>query len=132
MHLLLDTHTFIWFLNGDNQLHPFIKKEIANSSNRCYLSIAGIWEIAIKFSLNKIELKGEFSEIEIFLSDTDITLVPIRFEHVQSLLQLPLHHRDPFDRIIISQGITENLTIATKDKNFKSYNVKTIWNKALH
>ena len=127
MNLLLDTHTFIWFLNGDNQLPASIKNVIADTSNKCVLSIASIWEIAIKRSLNKLELQGDFNQITVFLSNNEIEVLPITFGHIQQLLHLDFHHRDPFDRIIIAQAITENLTIATKDSTFDKYGVNITW-----
>jgi len=127
MDLLLDTHSFIWFLNGDEQLPQNLKSSIADTSNKCFLSIASLWEIAIKSSLGKLELKGDFNRIAGFLSDNDIELLPISFEHLQRLIQLPFHHRDPFDRIIIAQALTERLPTATKDEIFPDYGVNCIW-----
>lgn len=127
MDLLLDTHAFIWFLNGDNQIPDILKKEISNTSNKCYISIASLWEIAIKLSLKKLELNGEFGQIATFLTENDIEILPITFDHIQRLLQLHFHHRDPFDRIIIAQALTEKLTLATKDEVFKKYEVDTKW-----
>lgn len=127
MDLLLDTHTFIWFLNGDNQLPVSVKNLIADTSNNCFISITSIWEMAIKSSLNKLELQGDFNQIAGFLSDNDIEILPVTFEHIQRLLQLHFHHRDPFDRIIIAQALSENLTIATKDSVFQEYRVNIIW-----
>jgi len=89
--------------------------------------LQGLWEIAIKSSLGKLKLKGDFNRIADFLTDNDIELLPITFEHLQRLMQLPLHHRDPFDRIIIAQSLTEDLTIATKDEVFIDYGVKSFW-----
>ncbi|TKK64138.1 type II toxin-antitoxin system VapC family toxin [Ilyomonas limi] len=127
MDLLLDTHAFIWFLNGDSQLPAAIKNLIADTSNKCFLSIGSIWEIAIKVSLNKLELQGDFNHIAGFLIDNDIEVLPITFEHIQRLLRLEFHHRDPFDRIIIAQALTENLTLATKDGIFYKYGVNITW-----
>ena len=127
MNLLLDTHAFIWFLNGDNQLPLSIKNLIADTGNRCYLSIASIWEIAIKASLNKLELQGDFNQIAGFLNDNDIEVLPITFVHIQHLLHLNFYHHDPFDRIIIAQALTENLNIATKDEVFYKYGVNIMW-----
>ena len=72
MDLLLDTHAFIWFLNGDNQLPQKVKIQIADLNNKCFLSICSIWEIAIKSSLGKLELQGSFEKIATFLDDNDI------------------------------------------------------------
>lgn len=127
MDLLLDTHAFIWFLNGENQLPVSTKNLITDTSNKCFLSIASIWEIAIKSSLNKLELQGDFNQIAGFLLDNDIEVMPITFEHLQRLLQLDFPHRDPFDRIIIAQAFIENLTVATKDKVFNEYGVNIVW-----
>jgi PIN domain nuclease of toxin-antitoxin system len=127
MNLLLDTHTFLWFINADTQL-PFKDVElISDLSNIRYVSIASIWEIVIKFSLNKLEIIGGFNTIENFLENNDIEVLPINFSHTKQLLTLPYHHNDPFDRIIISQAISENLHVITKDEFFKLYDVSVIW-----
>jgi PIN domain nuclease of toxin-antitoxin system len=125
--LLLDTHAFIWFLNGDTRLPAFTKNLIEDTSNKCFLSVASVWEIAIKVSLNKLELRGDFSQITNFLAENDIEVLPITFEHTQRLLHIQFHHRDPFDRIIIAQAHSEKLTIATKDEVFHKYEVNIIW-----
>ena len=127
MELLLDTHALIWFLNGDKQLPEKSIKLINNLNFRCHVSIASIWEIAIKLSLKKLELNDKFEEISKNMRQYEIELLPITFEHIQKLLTLKFHHNDPFDRIIISQGLVEKLTIVTKDENFPKYNVKTVW-----
>ena len=127
MELLLDTHAFIWFINGDDSLPDKVKDEIKDVRNKCFLSIASLWEIAIKTSLGKLELKSDFNKLADFLSANDIDILPITFEHLQKLLHLKYHHRDPFDRIIISQGITDKLTVLTKDEYFKKYRVKIMW-----
>lgn len=128
MDLLLDTHTLIWFMNGDIQLPDKSVSLIKDLNTKCYVSIATIWEIAIKISLGKLDLNGGFEDISELMNRYEIELLPIAFEHIQTLLKLDFHHRDPFDRIIISQGIVENLVIVSKDANFSKYNVKIIWN----
>jgi len=127
MNLLLDTHALIWFLNGDKQLPEKSITLIRNLKNRCHVSIASIWEIAIKLSLGKMELNNGFDEISKIMKEFEIELLPISFEHINELLKLEYHHRDPFDRIIISQGIVERFHIVTKDDFFKKYDVKIIW-----
>ncbi len=127
MDLLLDTHAFIWFMNGDNQLSTTVRDLIVDTNNKCFLSIASVWEIAIKSSLNRLDLHGDFDRIAQFINANDIELLPITFEHVQGLLRLEFHHRDPFDRIIIAQALGENVTIATKDIIFHKYEVDIIW-----
>jgi PIN domain nuclease of toxin-antitoxin system len=127
MRYLLDTHTLIWFIEGDLSLPSKVKKEITNVSNDCYLSIASLWEIAIKLNIGKLEFSFSFDNIEDFLSANKIQILPITFLHLQRLTNLNLIHRDPFDRLIISQAIAENLTILTKDNNIQQYPVKYLW-----
>lgn len=129
MDLLLDTHALIWFINGDEQLPDKSIKLIRNIDIKCFISIASIWKIAIKLSLGKLDLNGGFDEISRIMRRYEIELLPITFEHIQKLLTLDFHHRDPFDRIIISQGLVEKLTVVTKDENFLKYNIKLLWNK---
>jgi PIN domain nuclease of toxin-antitoxin system len=127
MDLLLDTHVLIWYLDGDKQLSPKIKDLITDVSNRCYVSIASLWEMAIKISNNKLEINGKFDELTSIMNDNAIDLLPVTFEHLQSLLRLEYHHRDPFDRIIIAQAISENLILASKEEIFKNYPVSVAW-----
>lgn len=127
MDFILDTHALIWFINGDNQLSHKAKELIRNIDNRCYVNIASIWEIALKISLNKLELNGGFDEILFLMVRYDLQLFPISFEHVQKLLSLEYHHKDPFDRMLIAQAQVEKIPIITKDSNFRLYKVDTIW-----
>ena len=128
MDLLLDTHALIWFINGDDQLPEKSIKLIKNLNSRCFVSIASVWEIAIKLSLGKLDLNGRFEDISRIMQQYDLEFLPLTFEHIQQLLTLDYHHRDPFDRIIISQGLVEKLVIVTKDSNFQKYPVKVFWN----
>jgi PIN domain nuclease of toxin-antitoxin system len=88
-----------------------------------------IWEIAIKLSLGKIDVRGGLDEISKIMRRYELELLPITFEHLQKLMTLDFHHRDPFDRIIISQGLVEKLEVVTKDENFPYYNIKIVWDK---
>lgn len=127
MEILLDTHAFIWFINGDDKIPSKPLKIIKNIENRCFVSIVTIWEIAIKYSLGKLELTRNFDDISKIMSKNKFEILPITFEHIRKLIELEYIHRDPFDRIIISQGIVENLKILSKDENFKKYPVNIIW-----
>lgn len=127
MKYLLDTHTLLWFLEDDPQLPEKVRKEIADIDNKCYISIASLWEIAIKIKLGKLSIKFPFEKFAAYLSDNEIELLPISLEHLLQLLNLELHHRDPFDRLIIAQGLAENLTILTKDENFSRYTSNILW-----
>lgn len=127
MDLLLDTHAFIWFMDGDDSLPERSINAIKDIRNDCFVSAASLWEIAIKLSLKKIELKSGFNKINNFILDNEIDILSITFIHLQKLITLPFYHRDPFDRIIISQGLSENFTIVTKDKEFENYTNAILW-----
>ncbi len=105
MQLLLDTHTFIWFISGDQALTQRALNAIKDTDNKCYISIASIWEIAIKYSLKKLELKSDFDNIIDFIAANDIEILPINFQHLQKVITLDFHQRDPFDRLIIAPGL---------------------------
>lgn len=124
---LLDTHTVIWFINGDRELSDNARKAIEKDSSSNFVSIATLWEIAIKVSLGKLELNGPFSEVKTQLDLNGFQLLPITWEDTLLITSLPFHHRDPFDRILIAQSISSKLNIITKDDQFKNYSVSLIW-----
>lgn len=126
MNCLLGTHTYIWLAENDNQLSDKAKKIFQESEN-VYLSIGSIWEIVIKKSLGKLEFNQSVEEIYSSLDMNSIKLLNISQNHLVFLQSLPFHHRDPFDRIIISQAISEDLTLISKDRQFENYNVKLSW-----
>src|SRR6185312_15115448 len=127
MRYLLDTHTLLWFLQDDPQLPAKVGNEITNVENSCCVSIASLWEIAIKINLGKLTIKFPFVKFASYLADNDIEVLQIGFDHLIQVATLDLHHRDPFDRIIIAQGLVENLTIITKDEHFPSYTDRILW-----
>ncbi len=127
MNNLIDTHALIWFLNGDNELSDKAKKAIEDEDAINFISIASLWEIAIKISLGKLELKTPFSKISEQIDNNGFQILPITFEDTLILSTLPFHHRDPFDRIIISQSFNNKLAIISKDKYFNDYQVTLTW-----
>ena len=127
MNNLIDTHALIWFLNGDNDLSDKAKKAIEAEDAINFISIASLWEISIKISLGKLELKTPFSKISELLDNNGFQILPITFEDTLILSTLPFHHRDPFDRIIISQSLNNKLTIISKDRYFDEYQVALTW-----
>lgn len=127
MNLLLDTHAFIWFVNGDQNLSPRAGKEILEPGNNKFISIVSIWEIAIKTSLGKLKLTQPFEEVIHQVNDNGFEILPVVFEHTLLVNRLEFHHRDPFDRLIIAQAMHEELVIVTRDKNFNNYDAKTLW-----
>ena len=124
---LLDTHTLIWYINGDPELPQTAITAIEGENTINFVSIASLWEMAIKISLGKLELKTPFGQIGRQMDENGFELLPITFEDVLTLSALPFHHRDPFDRIIIVQSFNNGLTLISKDKSFDLYQAKVLW-----
>lgn len=128
MKLLLDTHALLWFLAGDSRLSTDARTAIENLGNTRMFSVASAWEIAIKTSLGKLNLTGPFHElIPDQLWANSIELLPISPSHLNGLLTLPLHHRDPFDRILVSQAITESASVVSADAALDRYGIPRLW-----
>ncbi len=128
MRVLLDTSAFLWFISGSDRLSAKARNFIADLNNELVLSIASLWEIAIKTSLGKLELFRPFDQlISVQLDKNDIEILPLELNHLSAVITLEFHHRDPFDRLIIAQGITEGLPVITSDSNFTIYPVNIIW-----
>lgn len=127
MAFLLDTHTFLWFVAGDKQLPPTVRDKIKDIKQHCFLSVASLWEITIKFQIGKLTLNISLEDLFNYIDRNQIEIIPINIEHLLTLSDLPRHHGDPFDRLIISQAITENLTLITRDSALKKYKVKQQW-----
>jgi PIN domain nuclease of toxin-antitoxin system len=126
--ILLDTQAFLWIISDAPELSKKAKKIFLDQENDLFLSLASIWEMAIKSSLGKLKLK---QPIEKFfpaqLQENSISQLDISFRHVVGVTSLPFHHRDPFDRLIISQAIQENLPILSCDEAFDTYNIQRLW-----
>lgn len=127
MAYLLDTHAFLWFLNGSDQLSKEAQKAIENTSDLKYISTVSFWEMAIKISLKKLELSTAYKELLVQTIKNGFEILPLTFDHSVKVMNLEFYHRDPFDRMLISQAITEKLTIISKDKHFENYPVKILW-----
>lgn len=128
MRLLLDTHTFIWFIEGNNKLSNIAKSLIERRENERFLSIASLWEIAIKTSLGRLNLNASIQQlVDNHVYGNAVNLLPISPNCLDQLTNLSFFHKDPFDRVIIAQAMAENLTIVSKDDFFGSYNVDCIW-----
>lgn len=127
MNLLLDTHALIWFLSGDESLSKKAREIIEDEKNQNFISVGSIWEIAIKLSLGKIELKNGFNNFLKLIENNGFEILPISFSHLMVLSELEFIHRDPFDRLIIAQAISEEMSIITKDEHIRNYKCKTLW-----
>lgn len=123
MRLLLDTHALLWFLAGDPALGDPARRAIEDPANERRVSVASLWEIAIKISLGKLDVQGGFDAVVAALPENDFDLLALEVRHVRRLVDLPFHHRDPFDRVLIAQAIEDDLTIVTADRSFIAYGV---------
>ena len=123
MQLLLDTHALIWWLSNDPTLSVKAKDAIANPDNIVFVSAASAWEISIKKSLGKLQAPNDLNAQ---IKKKKFTPISISIDHALTVEQLPLHHQDPFDRILIAQAAYEKLTIITRDRKFNAYEVNTI------
>lgn len=127
MKFLLDTHTLLWFVNDDTRLSQ-TAAELLESEHDVLVSLVSLWEIAIKSSLGKLRLPAPYAEFvaqQILLNEIDI--LPIQIDHLTSVSQLPFHHRDPFDRLLVAQSIVEELPIVSVDTMLDAYAVKRLW-----
>jgi PIN domain nuclease of toxin-antitoxin system len=125
-NLLLDTHAFIWYSEDDPKLPESIKREIETADRVC-ISIASLWEIAIKLSIGKLSLRSNYESIKATLEPAGIDLLPISFTDIVRIINLPLHHRDPFDRILIAQAMNHSLTLVSCDTAFMAYPIQLRW-----
>ncbi|MBF0220555.1 MAG: type II toxin-antitoxin system VapC family toxin [Gammaproteobacteria bacterium] len=121
MNYLLDTHIFLWWDSEPDKLPQKILEQIQNPHNRCYLSLVTLWEITIKLQLGKLTLRQPLSVLVEEQQQNHIELLPLQPTHIFTLEQLPAHHKDPFDRLLIAQAIAEQLTVITVDSQFQSY-----------
>lgn len=128
MNLLADTHAFIWTFSNTKMLSAAAVKEFKKSSNQIFLSVASVWEMQIKIKLGKMVFNDTLENIiNEQRAVNNIQILPINLSHALYLENLPLHHKDPFDRLLISQAIVENMTMVSADTNFGKYHVNLLW-----
>ena len=127
MKIILDTHTFLWFINDSPELSNSAA-ELIESDVDLWISIASLWEISIKVNLNKLDLSDDYEKfIPHQIAINNIEILPVNLQHLIVLTKLPLHHRDPFDRLLIAQAISEEVPIISVDKKFDLYEVDRQW-----
>jgi PIN domain nuclease of toxin-antitoxin system len=129
MRILIDTQAFIWFVENDRQLPEKLKEELENSENTIIISIASLWEMTIKMSLDKLKVACDIEEMVEKVYHNGFEILPILPNHIIKLSTLRFIHRDPFDRIIISQGLSEDLPVVTSDEIFEDYGIRRKWKK---
>lgn len=128
MRILLDTHAFLWFITADPRLSPAAEQAIRHGGNTPLLSVASVWEMAIKVNLGKLPIP---QSLDVFvpqqLQSNRIGLLPIELPHTFELARLPLHHRDPFDRLLVAQARHESVPLVTGDAALAAYPVQRLW-----
>ncbi len=131
MRYLIDTHVFLWFNEGSSELSPLAKNLIEATENEIWVSIASLWEMAIKNSLGKLTIGSGYDTVLEDVIANQMEILPINFAHTSMLNRLPFHHRDPFDRMIIAQAIVESLNVISADESFNLYfeglEINRIW-----
>jgi PIN domain nuclease of toxin-antitoxin system len=126
--VLLDTHAFLWFVAGDPKLSARTRALIEDPGNRVLLSIVSLWEIVVKASLGKLPLGKTIADlVRDDVQGNDIELLPINVGHLVTLAALPLHHRDPFDRLLVAQAHTENIPLVSADAVLDGYGTTRLW-----
>ena len=128
MKYLIDTHTLLWIVTKDKRLSKKVKDIYLNPDNQIFISLASLWEMAIKINLNKLSINEPLKDfIKNQVKRNDINILDIKTKHILLLESLPYYHKDPFDRLIISQSITELIPLLSFDKVFDRYSIKRIW-----
>jgi PIN domain nuclease of toxin-antitoxin system len=126
MRTLIDTHVFLWGIQNEEKLSRRVQSLLPRSD--LWISVASLWEIITKVQVGKLKLPKPVGDyLSAKLQANGVLVLQITFDHVKRLEQLPLHHRDPFDRILIAQSIEEKLPVITSDSLFKRYPVQVIW-----
>ena len=128
MNYLLDTHTFVWMDSHPDKLPDTVSQIIGDMNTTIYLSLVSVWEMQIKYQIGKLDFQKSLSQIMIEqIHQNKLSLLHIRLNHIFGLSRLPLHHRDPFDRLLIAQSRTEKMPLLSRDSAFSAYDVQTIW-----
>lgn len=129
MRLLLDTHTFLWWDSAPDKLSPYAMAQCLDIRNQLVLSVVSIWEMQIKIQIGKLRLRTSLEEIITEQQNTNqFEILPVSLSHVLEVGNLPLHHRDPFDRLLISQARIEAIPLLSRDERMQDYDVSLMWN----
>jgi len=129
LRFLLDTHALLWALSAPQQLPVSLRRAIQAAENDVYASLVSAWEIAIKAALGKLEF--DVRSLERTLAATGIQLLDVNLQHVARVAELPQHHGDPFDRMLVAQAMCESMTLVSRDRELAKYGVKLLWRDAV-
>lgn len=123
MRLLLDTHALIWWLNASPEITKAMDAALRSADNAKFVSVVSIWDMRLKAAVGKLDLPKNFRTV---LDQQPVEQLPVLAEHAHAFGDLPLHHRDPFDRMLVAQAIVENLTLVTRDPQVRKYDVSIL------
>ena len=128
MRLLLDTHAWLWFVLGDQSLSPTARALIEDLANEKLISPASYWEVAIKISIGKYALQQPYEQfIRRAIDGQGFVILPVLPSHTEAVCSLPFHHRDPFDRLLVAQALTERISLVSADVVLDAYGVQRLW-----
>jgi PIN domain nuclease of toxin-antitoxin system len=128
MKILLDTHAFLWMITDDGRLSNTARQAFMDSENTLFLSAASLWEICVKKSIGKLSLRSDWLQtIQEEIKINAIQWLPIEIPHCAAVAELPFHHRDPFDRMLIAQALVENMRLLSRDSLFSAYDIERVW-----
>lgn len=128
MRVLLDTHSWYWYIEGDVQLSTTAQKIIQDASNEVFFSPASYWEMAIKISIGKWQLNRPYDDfIDLALNKYGFQILPILPSHTARVIGLPFHHKDPFDRLLVAQALVDGLPIVSNDGALEAYGITRVW-----
>ena len=127
MSYLIDTHALIWYFEDSPDIPEKVKMIIDSDSTKKFISVASLWEIAIKMSIGKLTMELHFDEILTELENSDLLILQVENNYLKKVFGLPFLHKDPFDRLIIATALIENLTIITIDENVQKYDAPWVW-----
>jgi len=127
MRYLLDTQVLLWIFGESNKLTTTATQIVKDQENSLYVSQASFWEVAIKVNVGKLNLPFELETLVQETLSNHIEILEIEMKHIYKYVNIPLHHRDPFDRLIISQAMVEDLSVISSDDKFSFYDIQRIW-----
>jgi PIN domain nuclease of toxin-antitoxin system len=124
LKLLFDTHAALWWLGGDERFGETAAGHLVDDTNQVLLSAAVMWEVAVKLSLGKLEAPKDFAST---LLGAGAQPLPVTLDHAAAVEELPWHHRDPFDRMLVAQASIESAVLVSRDEAFRAYDVTLVW-----
>lgn len=127
MKYLLDTHAYLWWLGSPTRLSAGALEAVGDKAATVFVSMVTFWELAVKSSLGKLALSCGVEQLESELGLDGMVLLPIKIRHCGTVSNLPFHHRDPFDRLLVAQTMVEGLSLVSRDAQLDSYGISRVW-----